>query len=55
MAGSRPAFTDGFKAEVVRPVTVEERPARQAAKDLGILPKQLPRLAAAAGGSAGGR
>ena len=36
MASIRRAFTDEFKAESVRLVTVEGHPARQVARDLGI-------------------
>ena len=36
MASIRREFTDGFKAEAVRLVTVEGHSARQVAKDLGI-------------------
>src|SRR5689334_25045352 len=36
MASIRRAFTDEFKAEAVRLVTVEGHSARQVAKDLGI-------------------
>jgi transposase len=36
MASSRRAFTDEFKAEAVRLVTVEDHPVSQVAKDLGI-------------------
>jgi transposase len=36
MANNRRAFTDEFKAEAVRLVTVEGHSARQVAKDLGI-------------------
>jgi transposase len=36
MASIRRAFTDEFKAEAVRLVTVEGHPARQVARDLGI-------------------
>ena len=36
MASSRRVFTDEFKAEAVRLVTVEGHSARQVAKDLGI-------------------
>jgi transposase len=36
MAGKRRAFTDEFKAEAVRLVTVDGHPVSQVAKDLGI-------------------
>ena len=36
MASSRRAFTDEFKAEAVRLVTVEGHPVSQVAKDLGL-------------------
>ena len=36
MASIRRAFTDEFKAEAVRLVTIEGHPARQVARDLGI-------------------
>ena len=36
MASTRRAFTEEFKAEAVRLVTVEGHSARQVAKDLGI-------------------
>jgi transposase len=36
MAGTRRAFTEEFKAEAVRLVTVEGHPARQVARDLDI-------------------
>jgi hypothetical protein len=36
MASTRRAFTDEFKAEAVRLVTVEGHSARQVARDLGI-------------------
>ncbi len=36
MAGNRRVFTDEFKAEAVRLVTVEGHAARQVARDLGI-------------------
>ena len=36
MAGKRRAFTDAFKAEAVRLVTVAGHPVSQVAKDLGI-------------------
>ena len=50
MAGTRRAFTEEFKAEAVRLVTVEGHPARQVARDLDIhesLPRRWQRKLAA--------
>ena len=43
MASIRRAFTDEFKAEAVRLVTIEGHSARQVAKDLGIQASLLRR------------